>query len=766
MKAKYVIAASVCTLLLLVFLQGAGMRYAYTSLMERSRVSFDACFKQAFCEQADEQVNLLPYPAGTMTHLTYVPDSLHLGEADRLLYYAQQTSAILQDAYRQPAMPLDSLYTKLLRYLDHEGVSADIVIRKLDTATGHTLQTVPAGAVLPSSSGIGVLTSPRIFLHQGRGVAVEAVARLGYFRDMRGLWLLIGATLILLAAVVVIFLRHIRALVRQQHSVQTQQQDFYQLAESMTVPLHRLESDLHSARWPQAGDEGRHLLADTEATLTRAKAENAHLRLHRMPSSYILAVAALMGVFLLLGLWESYVYREQWRTASYVAQICFEQAFLDDTYRRGLQSAEANRLNERANSPFRSFTPYYQHQLRELMPLIFEHCTLPDGRDTLVKKPYSMGAGVVRFHPLYKGYGPRLYMAYDYLKTVDENPIYIPLDTLRLDSLFRAELRQAGMEVGSGLRVLRKHGQEEMKRVGDIAPLDSSSFLTTPLRLTEDNSVVVQGLIPAPQRYVVRSAWYLFLPLGLLLLFSLFCVGGLWYVWRRLRRLEQFRKDFTYAMIHDMKSPLQSILMGTQILSSGKLAEKPERAARILSGMLDECAHLFTLSNRVITLTQIDRGTLELHPEHLALRPLLDDLTAKFTLKSTKPLTFQVDCPEDFTIYADAFCLREVLSNLIDNAIKYSGNQVTIRFTASSTPTATLLRIADNGLGIAPRDLPLIFRKYERAAATSRSSRGGASGFGLGLNFVRQVVEAHGGYVTVSSTVGAGTEFTVSLPHP
>ena len=226
MKAKYVIAASVFTLLLLVLLQGAGMRYAYTSLMQRSRVSLDACFKQAFCEQADEQVNLLPYPAGTMTHLTYMPDSLHLGKADRLLCYAQQTSTILQDAYRQPAMPLDSLYTKLLRYLGREGIKADIVIRKLDTATGHTLQTVPAGAVLPSPSGIGVLTSPRIFLHQGRGVAVEAVARLGYFRDMRGLWLLIGATLVLLAAVVVVFLRHIRVLVRQQHSVQDQQQDY------------------------------------------------------------------------------------------------------------------------------------------------------------------------------------------------------------------------------------------------------------------------------------------------------------------------------------------------------------------------------------------------------------------------------------------------------------------------------------------------------------------------------------------------------------
>ena len=764
MKAKYVIAASVFTLLLLVLLQGAGMRYAYTSLMQRSRVSLDACFKQAFCEQADEQVNLLPYPAGTMTHLTYVPDSLHLGEADRLLCYAQQTSTILQDAYRQPAMPLDSLYTKLLRYLGREGIKADIVIRKLDTATGHTLQTVPAGAVLPSSSGIGVLTSPRIFLHQGRGVAVEAVAQLGYFRDMRGLWLLIGATLVLLAAVVVIFLRHIRALVRQQHSVQTQQQDFYQLAESMTVPLHRLESDLHSARWQQAGDEGRHLLADTEATLTRAKAENARLRLHRLPSSYILAVAALMGVFLLLGLWASYVYREQWRTASYVAQVCFEQAFLDDTYRRGLQSAEANRLNERANSPFRSFTPYYQHQLRELMPLIFEHRTLPDGRDTLVKKPYSMGAGVVRFHPLYKGYGPRLYMAYDYLKTVDENPIYIPLDTLRLDSLFRAELRQAGMDVGSGLRVLRKHGQEEAKRVGDIAPLDSSSFLTTPLRLTEDGSVVVQGLIPAPQRYVVRSAWYLFLPLGLLLLFSLFCVGGLWYVWRRLRRLEQFRKDFTYAMIHDMKSPLQSILMGTQIMTSGKLDDKPEKAARICTTMCDECNHLLALSARVVTLTQIDRGELQLHRTAVPLRPLFEELATQFRLKAAKPVIFHIDCTAKAIAHADAFCLREMLSNLIDNAIKYSGEEVSIHLTARQTSEGSLsLSVRDNGIGIPRSEQQRIFNRFERIQAGDR--RTGSSGFGLGLNFVMQVVQAHGGTVTVDSDGKSFSTFTVTLPE-
>ena len=116
------------------------------------------------------------------------------------------------------------------------------------------------------------------------------------------------------------------------------------------------------------------------------------------------------------------------------------------------------------------------------------------------------------------------------------------------------------------------------------------------------------------------------------------------------------------------------------------------------------------------------------------------------------------------TAYADNDYLGEVLSNLIDNAIKYSKGSVEINITAEESERYTILKVRDNGLGISEADQKVIFQKYERAAAAKRSRRNGASGFGLGLNFVDQMIKAHEGRIFVNSTEGEFTEFTIYLP--
>lgn len=106
-------------------------------------------------------------------------------------------------------------------------------------------------------------------------------------------------------------------------------------------------------------------------------------------------------------------------------------------------------------------------------------------------------------------------------------------------------------------------------------------------------------------------------------------------------------------------------------------------------------------------------------------------------------------------VYADAFCLREVLGNLLDNAIKYSHEEVKIDIICESEKGFCKIKVCDNGLGIPLKDQSLIFNRFERSAAVGRSGRGGAAGFGLGLNYVQQVMLAHGGRVEVESEEGA-----------
>ena len=114
------------------------------------------------------------------------------------------------------------------------------------------------------------------------------------------------------------------------------------------------------------------------------------------------------------------------------------------------------------------------------------------------------------------------------------------------------------------------------------------------------------------------------------------------------------------------------------------------------------------------------------------------------------------------TVYADEEFLREALSNLIDNAVKYSGEEVTIAFASQKHPDGSVsVSVRDDGWGIPLKDQAKIFEKYERASAVSRSRKGGPSGFGLGLNYVLR----HGGTVKLESIEGEYSEFTLVLPY-
>lgn len=117
-------------------------------------------------------------------------------------------------------------------------------------------------------------------------------------------------------------------------------------------------------------------------------------------------------------------------------------------------------------------------------------------------------------------------------------------------------------------------------------------------------------------------------------------------------------------------------------------------------------------------------------------------------------------------MFADKEYLGEVFYNLIDNSIKYSSNSVQIEIFSYRVEKGVNIRVKDNGIGISKEDQQIIFDKFERASASKRTfSKGGAPGFGLGLNYVLHVIEAHGGMVSVDSELGKYTEFTIFLPN-
>ena len=272
------------------------------------------------------------------------------------------------------------------------------------------------------------------------------------------------------------------------------------------------------------------------------------------------------------------------------------------------------------------------------------------------------------------------------------------------------------------------------------------------------------------QMILVNPHWSIFARMGILLLSTavmvVFAFIGLFYqiiIIITERKIARLKEDFSYAMIHDMKTPISSAIMCTSRLHSGKLDDKPEIKNHYFTIVENELEHLLALSNKVLTLAKLEQHKLEMNKKEVPLSPMIEDLIEKFTIKTEKTIHFTTDLKTE-KVYADEEFLKEAISNLIDNAIKYSKESVKINISSSSDANHDIINIYDNGIGIPQKDQKKIFEKFERASAIKQTRKGGPSGFGLGLNYVYQVMEAHEGRVYINSIEGEFSEFSLLIP--
>ena len=283
-----------------------------------------------------------------------------------------------------------------------------------------------------------------------------------------------------------------------------------------------------------------------------------------------------------------------------------------------------------------------------------------------------------------------------------------------------------------------------------------------PIRL--DMSQGMQLILSNPYYEMFKRMGLLMIATALMVVFVVGCIIYQIKIVIRLKKIAQIREDFSYAMIHDMKTPLSTIMTGLSFLRNPNIDGKQELRDRYFNMAESETDHLLKLTNKVLTMSKLENQRLEMTKKEVSLTPMIQKLSEKFAAKSAKPVHFTINLMVE-EVYADEEYLEEVISNLIDNAIKYSKDSVEIRISSLSDNQYTIIKVYDNGLGIPEKDHRAIFNKYERSKAAKRSSKGGAAGFGLGLNFVSQVIEAHKGRILVNSIEGEFSEFIIYLPQ-
>jgi signal transduction histidine kinase len=281
-------------------------------------------------------------------------------------------------------------------------------------------------------------------------------------------------------------------------------------------------------------------------------------------------------------------------------------------------------------------------------------------------------------------------------------------------------------------------------------------------RLATWRLAVYQPPGDSPRRAVRRQVMLFMGAFGVLLVIIAAGTVLTWRLTRREAEMAQLKADFVANVSHDLKTPLSVIRMFGETLEMGRVTD-PARRQEYYSVIARESERLSRLIENVLDFARIEDGRRTYTMVPTAVEPVIRDTLDAFSHPlASQGFAVEVRVPPDLPeVPMDAEAVAQALSNLVDNAIKYSGDRKWLAVEVQRTDGEVGIAVADAGVGIPREEQGRIFEKFYRAG---RSETQGRRGSGVGLALVRHIAEAHRGRVTVESAPGAGSRFTVWLP--
>jgi signal transduction histidine kinase len=229
----------------------------------------------------------------------------------------------------------------------------------------------------------------------------------------------------------------------------------------------------------------------------------------------------------------------------------------------------------------------------------------------------------------------------------------------------------------------------------------------------------------------------------------------------RLAELDRLKADFVATITHELKTPLTS-LMGYATILRKRATELPEeQREEFFDIMTRQGDRILRLIEELLQSSRLDAGGTKLRREPLDMSAIVKEVGSGLAgMARTHTLTYEVP-DRDLGLFGDPAAIEHILTNLLENALKYSDPETEIRLTVEDDDNEVLIKVADHGRGIEPEDLPHIFERFRQANGHGRTR----TSVGLGLYIVRSLVNAHGGRVWADSKLGEGTTFTIALPR-
>jgi two-component system phosphate regulon sensor histidine kinase PhoR len=228
-----------------------------------------------------------------------------------------------------------------------------------------------------------------------------------------------------------------------------------------------------------------------------------------------------------------------------------------------------------------------------------------------------------------------------------------------------------------------------------------------------------------------------------------------------VRRLESLRRDFVANVSHELRTPVTAVLSAAETLDLA-LEKDPVGARKFLGIIERNASRLQGLIEDLLDLSRIESRELRLRPERFGFESFAAHLVGLFRERADKKkIALKLECPSALEMECDRRALEQVLTNLVDNAVKYCAEGCSITIFAERLEKATRVRVTDDGPGIETKHIGRLFERFYRVDAGRSREMGGT---GLGLSICKHLVEAMGGSIEVKSTVGQGTTFELKIP--
>ncbi len=332
-------------------------------------------------------------------------------------------------------------------------------------------------------------------------------------------------------------------------------------------------------------------------------------------------------------------------------------------------------------------------------------------------------------------------------------------DLIDIETRYQAELKKRRIEIPFFLAYLQDNHLFDMTGKDPNVFKNAQAIQKIPGRKISKGQIM--AFFPKTRSYLIKGMWLTILASFLLVIMVagsfIFMIQTIY----RQKKVSEVKNDFINNMTHEFKTPIATVSAAMEAMVSFDALKDKDKTNRYIDISRKEMDRLSGLVEKVLSISVDEHKTLILNKDTFDICQLIQETAQQYIMKGNGHVEIDFDPGATAYIHADRMHFQNIINNLFDNSVKYSNGEVRISIKCLRQADYVIFSVKDNGIGISKEQQKHIFEKFYRVPTGDLHS---VKGFGLGLSYVKNIVELHKGTIGVTSQPGTGTEFTIAIP--